>query len=73
MSSLYRNVKFVLFAKTSNNVSKHWISMLHTSLILLILNDIAKTKLTILTFLYCEELVKNPIGRREVCIYLLKQ
>ena len=36
---------------------------LQTLLVFLILNDTAKTKLTILEFLYCGEIVKNSILR----------
>ena len=38
------------------------VSRLQTSLILLLLNGKAKTKLAILVFLYCEEFVKKVIS-----------
>ena len=43
-----------------------YLSMLQTSLVMLILNGIAKTKLPILAFLYSGEFVKNPNSRKSL-------
>ena len=40
-----------------------YLSRLQTSLVFLILIGLAKTKLAILPFLYCGEIVKNSIGK----------
>ena len=47
----------------------HYISRLQTSLILLISNDSAKTKLAILAFLYCEEFMKTAIDAKQAKIH----
>ena len=49
-------------------VKKHHLSRLQTLLVLLILNGEAKTKLTILPILCCEEIVKNSIEYRIIGI-----
>ena len=49
-------------------VLEDYILISHTSLVLLISNSTAKTKLAILTFLCCDEFVKNSIAENDIIL-----